>query len=546
LVNSCVYFDCYSPWLIPLWISSWVLPIIIIANPWESSKRYFSRTFQDLWPYLILLLPILVRVINYNATRAHGDGDDILIGYFSAHIDLIKTNFFSPVPESRGDWPSQHPAVFFFLQKLFFLTFGESRLTIKLSVLPYVLAANLFLLFIVKRLFDNSVALLTVVLHSFFAFSIYMETMGFLHIFSTAAFLAFFYFIVKDFEINSPQHAFLGGIACAFCYLCYYSTYIAVPLASLLYVLRVIKKRSAPWQSISSFTIAFFLTFGPFLIYALKNGFYFKQRFEQASLLGGTWSTNVQGAETTSVSSMLWEHLIASVKALYLDGIGGGQGYYFGHTAFFDHFSLCVLMVGTIGSIGFYLRTKKIEVPLTALTLVLSYITVVFSIPPPSYHRASLTFPFIAILATIPFYFFSSLQSLGRRMRIALISLTLSGWIYGNIAHFRTSTKNENTHRYFIITDYIRDHFPERNCYVAAFPGYAFDRFLYFTPGIQAKRVETHYHSVLIERLKSDKRYKEEKYVYAILDGSSYASRFREADSNGRVIGFRDIALFVN
>jgi len=96
--------------------------------------------------------------------RAHGD--DLLTAYFSATYDL-GSNFFAPVPADWTQWVTQFPCPFFF-QKIFFLVFGESLMSIKFSVLPYVLVVSTFLFFVVRELLDERAAIVALVLHSFF------------------------------------------------------------------------------------------------------------------------------------------------------------------------------------------------------------------------------------------------------------------------------------------------------------------------------------------------------------------------------------------
>src|SRR3989344_7642531 len=119
----------------------------------------------------VLILPLLVRVANYNLDRIHGD--DIMSAYFSDHISLAKLNPYAGIPEPFTDGEAQFAPPFFILQKLFFTVTGANLLTIKLSILPYVALTSLMIFLIAREILSPASALIAVFLYAFLAFNIY-------------------------------------------------------------------------------------------------------------------------------------------------------------------------------------------------------------------------------------------------------------------------------------------------------------------------------------------------------------------------------------
>src|SRR5262249_953964 len=186
----------------------------------------------------VSLLPVAVRIANFDPNRLHTD--ELLTAYFSAtenfhhseildHRDAARPGFFGYMPET-WEWQAQFPKPFFLLQRGFFALAGAGLTTARpprpVSLAP--VAAALFL--ILREILDPFSALAGVVLYSFLGVSVYFETLGVMFISSTAALTVFFYLALKEYRTGEIRYAALAGIACGFCYLTYYTSYLALPL----------------------------------------------------------------------------------------------------------------------------------------------------------------------------------------------------------------------------------------------------------------------------------------------------------------------------
>lgn len=349
-VNLKILRNDYSHLCLFLWLLSLVcLVLSAVSEKTKFKPKRLQFSPRKIFIMLIIFLPSIARIANYNLTRIHGD--DILTAYFSAHYDF-KQNFFSAVPSDKGQWVSQFPTPFFVLQKIFFLVFGESLLSIKLSIIPYVFVVSLFLFLIVKKVLDEKTAIVSLVLYSFFPISLYLETLGLHFISSTAIFMVFFYFLILALKNNTTLSSTLAGLLTGFCYLTYSSSYLALPVLIIFFMIQSLQERKvAVIKNLLLAIIAFGLTLGPFLIYAHKFDNYFIQRINQVSLLTGQWSGAREKVEKgESIITIIKKNLSLSIRSFYTHGIGGHGGYNFGRLAFFEKTSLGLFIIGS--SIG--------------------------------------------------------------------------------------------------------------------------------------------------------------------------------------------------
>ena len=165
----------------------------------------------------------------------------------------------------------------------------------------------------------------------------------------------------------------------------------------------------------------------------------------------------------------------------------------------------------------------------------------VFAIPPPAFHRFSLAFPYLALVASIPFYFIFSLKRLPILFPILLTIVIMLIYTYTNQNYFVRSTKDEINRSELQIGFFINSNFPNRNIYIAAYPGYVYDMIYYFIPGKNAKSIQTEYHDTYLKNFN-----REEKYLYIMTFPEEFASKFRSADPQGRIIDFPSgYSLFV-
>lgn len=555
LITIRLFQSNYSHLLILLWILSILLFLISTVEPIKLKTDNLHLSKRLILYLTVIILPSMVRIANFNLDRIHGD--DLITAYFSAHYNFDNINFFSAIPQDKGQWVSQFPTIFFILQKIFFLVFGESLLSVKFSIIPYVLLVSLMLFLITKAIFETKTALITLILYAFFAISLYHETLGLHFIASTAVFLVFFYLVLINFKQNKPSLSRQAGIFCGLCYLFYSSSYVAFPLLVLISIIQFLwyKKLSIIYNFILA-VVGFLIVLGPFLIYTHKDNNYFLQRINQVSLLTGSWSGAPERIKKGEKPLLIVkENLVIAIKSFYQNGIGGHGGYEFGRLALLEKFNLYLFIAGLM--LGLLLLWRKIELLLVFLIIVISFVTgIVLTIPPPAYHRFSLAFPFLVLITTLPFHLFLSIKKtktlpsartlipaeLSNRIKYVIIIVFLTIYIFNNQIYFQQSVKNENNNELLKLSKYINRNFPHRNVYVASFPSFAFEKIFYFSPGKTVNEIQTDYHDTFLKMFNPA-----EKYVYVIIFPDAFGKKFAQLDKNGRLINFSEYtSLFVN
>ena len=544
IVNFQVFNNQYSVITLILWLLS-IFLLVIAFKPQQLISR-FARvqiSYKSFLLLALLFLPLAVRIINYNTERIHGD--DLLTAYFSANYDLGKDNFFSAVPKNRTNWVAQFPTVYFALQKIFFLIFGENILIVKLSILPYILTISLALFLITKNLFGKTTAIISIFLYSFFFPSLYLETLGLHFTASAAVFILFFYFLIRSLKSNQSLLAVLTGLLAGASYWFYLSSYIALPILVITIFIKLISSQKIGTVKFSLLTlIAFLMAIGPFVTYAIKFNNYFFQRTNQISLLSGEWSDvkNKISKGEISIPLAIKQNLILTTSSLYKNGFGGNGGYDFGHIAFFDPIILLLFIFG-FSRCCWLIITRHHSLPLllVILTIFTSFATMVLSIPPPAFHRFSLAYPFIIIILVAPFEWFLSIKKINRKIITTLTVVILAVIIVDNQNRFMVATASEKENIDIRLSEYLDNHFPERKLYVAAFPGFVFEKIYYFA-GNNYRKITTDYHSNLLQNFNLN-----EKYAYVILFPETFNSAFAQADPNGTIISFSaKYSLFVN
>lgn len=543
-VNIQLYRDVYTHSLIILWLCSLLL-IIFSSFSFPLGilkKNLFS--WKKLIIFLVIILPVLARILNYVPTRIHGD--DLLTAYFSAHYDFGAINFFSMIPQVRTDWVSQFPTIYFAFQKLFFMLLGESVLTVKLSAVPYIFIVSLMIFLIVRRIFSVKTAIISIIIYSFFSPSLYLETLGLHFISSTAMFLIFFYFLILSMKEKKIIYPLLTGVFCAFSYLFYTSSYIALPVLILIYfILFIMQKRLIIFRNFLLSILSFLIIISPFITYAYKHTNYFSQRIKQVSLLNGEWSgAKDRIRQGESPIKIVSENLTLSLKSLYTNGIGGHGGYDFNHLAFFNQISLLLFLMGTLAETIAAIKQKRVEIFYIFGIIVLSFFTsMVFTIPPPAYHRFSIAFPFLVIIMTLPFNALIEATRIPIKLRLFLVLIGLSIYFVSNQLYFAKASGEKHGGKDSLrLAQYIQEKFPGRNIYVASFPNFAFEKILYFEIKDKSKNVRTKYHANLLAGFNKD-----EKYVYVITLPNIFNSQFKSKDANGNIINYsQDYSLFVN
>ena len=541
LINFKIYFDGYQHILIFFWLLTIISLFFTIKKKFNPVFFRMKIRLKRLLLITLILLPVIVRVVNYNLTRIHTD--DLITAYFSATYNFKTNNFFSGIPTDKSQWVSQFPSTYFILQKLFFILFGESLLTIKLSVLPYVYVTSIFLFLTGREIFGGKTASIAIIIYSYIAISLYLETLGLHFISSTAVFNVFFYYAIKWHKYNSSWHAVITGISCGFCYLFYTTSYIALPFLIILCLYQLYRfPMLLTVKNIILSLFAFIIVLSPFITHSLRFENYFLSRIKQVFLINGEWSGYREEIEQgiTTVSKVLSNNFAQTVQSLYSDNIGGQGGYTFSNLALLEKTSQLLILFGLLILLLFYI--KKPEILFILLVILFSFTGMVFSIPPPAFHRFSLTFPYLALVASIPFHFIFQLKQIPRSFSILLSITVLLIYIYANQNYFIRGTINEISRKELGMGLFINSNFPNRNLYIASFPGFSYEKIYYFIPGKNAKSIRTDYHDRFLNNFN-----RKEKYLYILIYPEEFSSDFQQADPRGRIFNYTDdYSLFVN
>lgn len=541
LVNVNIYLDHYSHIFFLLWLIS--LLFFLLAG----FKNYHFSFKKIDWHFVTILIfvgifPLGIRTLLFNLNRIHGD--DIIGAYLVDTMKLSKFNFFSGFPQDMNEWESQFAPPFFLLQKIFFSIFDANLLNVKLSIFPYISIVSIMLFLITQELFGRKTAFMTVFIYSYLAINLYLETVGLWVVSGSAVFLVFFYFLIKSVKNNKTLYAIFTGIACGASYLFYFTAYIAFVVMGLVFFFYWLRlKNNIIIRNFFIGTFACLLVVSPFATYSVKFNNYLFQRADQVALLTGSWSSVPREiASGKNPFTFIRESVQTSILSFSQNDIGGHGGVNFGHLALFDQFTRYLLLFGFLVAVYLLLKEKRAELLLFFLVIVLSFFTMVFSIPPPSYHRFALALPFLCIFISLPFYLLFNIKKLPLLLRAVSTCLIFAFFVTINQSYFFRAVVKEKYYEPLKVSEYINERFPNRNLYVAAYPGYGFEKTYYFSRGKSAKKIEVGYHDGYLQNFN-----RKEKYVYIILFPDVFNERFKGADPKGMIINLsQGFSLFVN
>lgn len=514
-------------------VLAWGAGIALWLVPWLEEWRRGWREWRLSWRGGALLLAALVTVgMRWglsNPARVHGD--ELITAYFSATEDLSPRRFYFHVPESRVEWVSQFPTTFFLLQRLGLTVFGDDIAGVRLSVLPWVFLATVFLFFAVRALLDEPTAWLAVALSCFLAFSLYLETLALHFVSSTAVFLAFVAAGARAFRHRSPADAALAGVLCGACYLFYTSSYLALPLLLAVAAWRAVRvglRETAPLLGVALGGVAVVLA--PFAAGAAQYN-YFASRWAQVSLLSGSWSDVPERVQAgASLTGILAHQLWLSLRSLAQPGLGGHGGYFFGLQALFEPFSLGLLLLG-VGLAVLRHRSHPGGLVVLGVTAAAFVSGVVLTVPPPAFHRASLALPLFATLMALPLRELLRLPWLSPRARAGLVVAGVTLFASLNLGHFYRGSANETAPEELHLGACLNSRFPAKKMYVAAFPGYAFAKLAYFSGVRRTQPVVTTYHADLLEAFP-----KGEDYLLIIAMPDIFTEQFARLDPGAKVV----------
>lgn len=535
-----VFLDYWHVWMLLVWLINLIVlfRMVIVCIEWTERRK--RLLLQGL---IVAFLPVIVRLWFYNPGRIHGD--DMLTAYFSAHFNLVKDNFFGAVPTNQADWFSQFPTVYFVAQKITFKLIGVGLFQTLVSTLPYVYITGFSLYLLGTFLLKNQLGLLAVLLYSFFPPSLYLETIGLIFNMSPALYGLLLLSMVAHWGTRQKVWAMAIGIFTGFAYLGYIGAYIAMPIVVGYFVGLLIiktKDRKRVFQQGILMFISFLIVWLPFGAYLLSNN-YMVQRTNQVALVGGEWSPE---KESSMLSPMAWQalknHTINSLRALVIDNLAGGQGFNFGSQRFFQPISMALFIVGTI-SVLYIMVIKRQWIWLIILvSIMFSFCAIIFSIPPPSFHRFSLAFPLIALVMSAAFL--PLVKTKGNKyLGFILIVIVIGGYEAMNYSAFIRMVNREIPNDTVMIANEVINRCGQtgRKWYVAAFPGFALDRVLYVLDPIHRQAL-TDYHKNFINNFN-----RQEKYCYVVLFPQEFDKIFTDLDYSGKILTInKSYSLFMN
>lgn len=569
----------------------WVIAILLIIysrtkNPFSNfsllklltrfKARYLIELFFILLPSLSRTFYILFTNLVFSA-RYHGD--EVISAYYSAQYSILKNNFFAPVPINKSDWVCQFPSLYFFLQKIFFLFFGENIISARFSVLPYVFLISIFLFLLCQYLYNKKIARLSLILYAFFAPALYFETRSFHFVSSTAIFLINFYLlIIYPKSTNKSTIATLIGWSLAFSYLFYTSSYLALPITIFFYLTLIIQILLKKQQNLSKFRqitqdfilsilIAGLILLPFFTQMVLDKNFYLLERTKQVDLLSGTWSphpkTLSQHPQISTVINIISQNLLVSLKSIYQDNTQGDNGFWFNHLPFFDQFTLLLFILGCLACLFLIFKKKHCQslILINLLTIVIAafILGIVLTIPPPAFHRFTLAYPFLIIIIMAIFYLFDLFiihlqnhhrwqhqpwQKIFHLSQSGILFLIIVIYIFFNINHFLTAICLEDTPKEIPLVNSINQNYQNKKIYLAAFPNFHLYKVIYFFGQGNVKKMtpqQVDYHQKLLNNFNPN-----ENYLYILLYPKEFKQLFIEKDSSGQFLPYsEDYGLFV-
>ena len=536
--SAFVLFGFKSHLLTLLWIGSLGLWWLAYTKKTAASSLPRPSVSRVLLVIAAICLPVLVRIAHFSADRLHDDA--FITSYYSGTENFLGKSFFSEIPDNK-DWITEFPRLYFALQRIFFDLFGRSVTTINLSVQPYVLLLSAALFFSVRRLFGERTALLTLLLYSFFSFSVYLERQGLHFVSSTSLLMALFYLMVRCLQDRRRSDFALAGIVCGLCYLFYISSYIALPLFALFLAGYYVKFRhTASWKEPAIGLGGFILVLLPFFAWALHTGTAYMRRINQVGLLNGEWSPAREAIEHgESAWTIVWNNTWLCLKSLVLDDVGGHGGYNFGYLSFFEPVGLGLFAIGLVAGL-FLLRQKPI--------LAISYLIVIGSfasgmaltIAPPAFHRWSGALPFIALFMALPMELLWKIPRIPQAARYGIVAVLILAFLISNERHVRRAIERDPVAGDLALGEYLNREFPGYHVHMAAYPGFAFEKIYYFVPHRSTADINTDYHGNYLSNF--DRRTPYVYIIHAPKDGPpqdpTFEDRFIHQDPLAKLVPF--------
>ncbi|MDD2807000.1 MAG: glycosyltransferase family 39 protein [Patescibacteria group bacterium] len=224
---------------------------------------------------LVAIIILAAGLIFFGLTRADIQIDDATysfrslgyLDYMASQLQTTPLQWFDSLPTWSHLSFHDSPPLVFIIQFIFFKIFGATVLAARL---PFALAGlvSIYLTYLIgKKLFGESVGLLSALILTISSYHIWASKVGYLEPMA----LAFILLTLYLFLVSLDNHKFfiLLGVALGLMFLTKYTTLFVLP-AILIYLLIVNKKLLANKYSISGAVIAIFL-FSPVIYYNVKT-----------------------------------------------------------------------------------------------------------------------------------------------------------------------------------------------------------------------------------------------------------------------------------
>lgn len=495
LVSIDVYFNTVTLFSLFLYFLSITIFVILFKNR-ETTKliqKGETKGKSNKRGVLILLFLIIVQIAllaYFSNFPFHYHEDEFIEAYTSFSLPAVdKINWFSVFPDKQS-WVAQFPILFFIFQKPFFMLFGPSIESIRISTWPYQVLILIYLYLLSKEYFSSRLSSASsILIFIFLAPNLYISSIGIHVISSTLFLLAGFYYLTLMMKKHNSNHAILCGIFTALSYLTYPGSYIALPIFLIFLTVESVKQWSLKPAKFFIITLVFwFLIMLPFLVYALTKDNFFTQRLGQVNFPWGTWGQTQQQLQAGSnLINLVKAQALINVKSLYDNGFGGIGEYYFGRQALFNPVTFAFLLAGFCISIykGIF-KNRSYLYPISIIIIV--FLTgMILTIPPGAIHRLSVVFPFIALVMAMVVDLISKRVKLGNK-NISLLYLVIALLLIFCLTNFKSAiTMIKEDKKISILTDsvyissYIEENVPKGSMIlISAFPSYHLQRELIF------------------------------------------------------------------
>jgi hypothetical protein len=454
-----------------------LLPIRQSTNLIRHKKMWTSES-------LIIGLITIIHVSAlwyFGSQPAHYHQDEFITAYTSWTIPLWnRIDWFGVYPPI---WVSQFPILFHIFQKIFFLIFGPSVLSVRISIWPYAVGILWYTYVLGTILSTRKTALMGTLLTAFFAPQLYLSSMG-LHFISSAFFyMATITHWLLFMKTQKQIHSLVTGIFLALSYLTYTGSYVSLPVILLIAAISwgyASQKRVVVMGFFRCLFMASIVLL-PFLTYAAFVNNFFVQRVNQVNILWGSWS---DVAKTyTPLPTMLINQTVTAVASLFSPGIGGIGGYNFGKMSLFDPMTGALIIAGVL--LCAWQSTKKRLVPAALLIAILVpfLANFVLTTHPPPFHRISLLYPLFGLMAG---YTLEQFQKILKHTTntFVLVGVILTICIAINLNRTREMIEKDATlypQNSRAVADYImKTVAPGNTIFIAAYPSFYLGQELLF------------------------------------------------------------------